>query len=45
MHPDSTQRDEETNAFIQAETIALYEVLHEPNARVWGARTICSSST
>ncbi len=38
MHPDSTQRDEETNAFIQAETIALYERYIEPNARVWARR-------
>jgi O-antigen biosynthesis protein len=38
VHPDSTQRDEGTNAFIQTETIALYERYIEPNARAWAQR-------
>jgi O-antigen biosynthesis protein len=38
MHAANTQRDEETNAFIQAETIALYDRYIEANALAWAQR-------
>ena len=38
MHSGNTQRDEETNAFIQAETIALYDRYIEANALAWAQR-------
>jgi hypothetical protein len=39
MHAANTQRDAETNAFIQAETVALYDRYIEGNAVAWAART------
>lgn len=38
MHDGNTQRDEETNAQIQVETIALYDQTIEGNALAWAAR-------
>ncbi|HEX3803403.1 MAG TPA: glycosyltransferase [Solirubrobacteraceae bacterium] len=38
VHAESTQRGEETNALIQAETIALYERYIEPSALAWARR-------
>jgi O-antigen biosynthesis protein len=38
MHSANTQRDDETNAFIQAETIALYDCYIESNALAWARR-------
>jgi O-antigen biosynthesis protein len=38
MHPDNTQRDSATNAFIQTETVALYDRYIEGNALAWAAR-------
>ena len=38
MHSANTQRDEETNAFIQTETIALYDHYIEANALAWAQR-------
>ena len=38
MHSRNTQRDAETNAFIQQETVALYDRYIEANALVWAGR-------
>jgi len=38
MHPHNTQRDAETNAFIQKETIALYDQYIERNVLAWAKR-------
>ncbi len=38
MHPANTQRDEETNAFIQTETVELYSRYIEANALAWAGR-------
>ena len=38
MHSKNTQRDAETNAFIQRETVALYDRYIESNALAWAAR-------
>jgi SAM-dependent methyltransferase len=38
MHEHNTQRDAETNAFIQTETIALYDRYIEGNAFAWAKR-------
>lgn len=38
MHQANTQRDKETNAFIQTETIALYDRYIEANALAWAGR-------
>jgi GT2 family glycosyltransferase len=38
MHPANTQRDAATNAFIQQETIALYDQHFESNALAWCRR-------
>jgi hypothetical protein len=38
MHNVNTQRDAETNAFIQTETVALYDRYIEGNALAWAAR-------
>jgi O-antigen biosynthesis protein len=38
MHSDNTQRDEETNSFIQNETVALYGQYIETNALAWCRR-------
>jgi len=38
MHAANTQRDAETNAFIQSETVALYDRYIEGNALAWAAR-------
>ena len=38
MHSRNTQRDADTNAFIQQETVALYDANIEPNALAWAAR-------
>jgi hypothetical protein len=38
MHQANTQRDEETNAFIQTETIELYSRYIEANALAWAKR-------
>ncbi|AVV40789.1 glycosyltransferase [Streptomyces sp. ID05-04B] len=38
MHPANTQRDPETNAHIQSETIALYDKYIEANALAWTYR-------
>jgi O-antigen biosynthesis protein len=38
MHAANTQRDAETNAFIQTETVALYDRYIEGNALAWAAR-------
>lgn len=38
MHSANTQADAETNAFIQTETIALYDQHIEANALAWAAR-------
>jgi O-antigen biosynthesis protein len=38
IHSANTQRDEKTNAFIQAETIALYDRYIEANALAWAQR-------
>jgi O-antigen biosynthesis protein len=38
MHSANTQRDQETNAFIQTETVALYDRYIEANALTWAER-------
>lgn len=38
VHPDNTQRHQETNAFIQTETVALYNQYIEANALAWSRR-------
>ena len=38
MHPGNTQRDEETNSFIQTETVVLYSRYIEANALAWARR-------
>ncbi|MDX3577518.1 glycosyltransferase [Streptomyces sp. FL07-04A] len=38
MHPANTQRDPETNAHIQSETVALYDKYIEANALAWTYR-------
>lgn len=38
IHPGNTQRDPETNAKIQAETVALYDQWVQPNALKWAER-------
>ena len=38
MHPANTQRDPEINAFIQRETVALYDRYIEANALAWTFR-------
>lgn len=38
MHDANTQRDAETNAFIQAETVRLYDRSIEGNALAWARR-------
>jgi O-antigen biosynthesis protein len=38
MHSRNTQRDAQTNAFIQQETVALYDRYIESNALAWAAR-------
>ena len=38
MHQGNTQRDEETNAFIQTETVELYNRYIEGNALAWAKR-------
>ena len=38
MHSRNTQRDADTNAFIQQETVALYDRYIESNALAWAAR-------
>ncbi|MGW1272431.1 glycosyltransferase [Streptomyces sp. NPDC002491] len=38
MHPANTQRDPETNAHIQSETVALYDRYIEANALAWTYR-------
>lgn len=38
MHGGNTQRDAETNAFIQSETVALYDRYFEHNALAWCRR-------
>jgi SAM-dependent methyltransferase len=38
MHEHNTQRDAKTNAFIQSETIALYDRYIERNALAWAKR-------
>ncbi|MDQ0959496.1 glycosyltransferase involved in cell wall biosynthesis [Streptomyces sp. B4I13] len=38
MHPANTQRDPETNARIQTETVALYDKYIEANALAWTYR-------
>jgi predicted SAM-dependent methyltransferase len=38
MHSRNTQRDTDTNAFIQQETVALYDRYIESNALAWAAR-------
>ncbi len=38
MHGANTQRDEETNSFIQTETVELYNRYIEPNALSWAKR-------
>lgn len=38
MHTRNTQREAETNAFIQAETVALYDRYMEDNALAWAER-------
>ena len=38
MHAANTQRDQETNAFIQTETVALYNQYIEANALAWSRR-------
>jgi SAM-dependent methyltransferase len=38
MHSANTQRDQETNAFIQEETVRLYDSAIESNALAWAAR-------
>jgi glycosyltransferase involved in cell wall biosynthesis len=38
MHEVNTQRDAETNAFIQTETVALYDRYVEGNALAWARR-------
>jgi hypothetical protein len=38
MHAGNTQRDPEINAFIQSETVSLYDRYIEGNALAWAAR-------
>lgn len=38
MHPANTQRDQQTNAFIQTETVELYNSYIESNALAWAKR-------
>jgi O-antigen biosynthesis protein len=38
MHPANTQREQETNAFIQEETVRLYDRYIEGNAIAWASR-------
>ncbi len=38
MHSRNTQSETDTNAFIQSETVALYDTYIEANARAWAAR-------
>ncbi len=38
MHAKNTQREEEINARIQVETVALYDQQIEPNAAAWSRR-------
>lgn len=38
MHGVNTQRDQETNAFIQTETVRLYDTYIEGNALAWARR-------
>lgn len=38
MHPANTQREQETNSFIQTETVTLYERYIEANALAWARR-------
>jgi O-antigen biosynthesis protein len=38
MHAANTQREQETNAFIQTETVALYDRHIEANALAWARR-------
>lgn len=38
MHSRNTQSEADTNAFIQSETVALYDTYIEANARAWAAR-------
>ena len=38
MHSKNTQRDADTNAFIQQETVALYDKYIESNALAWASR-------
>ena len=38
MHPANTQRDEDTNAFIQTETVELYSRYIEANSLAWASR-------
>lgn len=38
MHPGNTQREQETNSFIQTETVALYERYIEASALAWARR-------
>jgi O-antigen biosynthesis protein len=39
MHHRNTQRDAETNATIQLETVALYDRYNQPNALAWAKRS------
>jgi hypothetical protein len=43
MHTRDTQSDADTNAFIQRETVALYDRYIESNALAWAARRTCSA--
>ncbi|WP_317446598.1 glycosyltransferase [Streptomyces collinus] len=38
MHPQNTQRDAEINAYIQRETVALYDKYIEPTTLAWAKR-------
>jgi O-antigen biosynthesis protein len=38
MHPANTQREKATNAFIQTETVTLYDQYIERNALAWASR-------
>ena len=38
MHPGNTQREQETNSYIQTETVALYERYIEASALAWARR-------
>ncbi len=38
IHDDNTQKDPETNAFIQSETVRIYDENIQPNSLIWAQR-------